>query len=389
MDDATAEDELAALVCLNQVPGVGPLTFRALRERFGSAARVLGAPASLLREVPGIGPKLADRIAHARKDYPAQEEIDRCPPLGVALLPSFDHNYPARLAEIPDPPALLYLRGGFTHEDRLAVAIVGSRNCTPYGQRITQKLASSLARTGLTIVSGLARGIDSVAHHAALDAGGRTIAVLANGLAEVYPPEHRGLADEIARSGAIVSESPLGQKPIAGLFPQRNRIISGLTLGVVVIEATPRSGTLSTARHALEQGREVFAVPGPVDSLSSRGCHQLIKDGAKLVETADDILEELKPFLDGRPPAAPVRQRNLFDAAPVEAAPSAPAAEGLPLSDIERALLAAIAPDQPTPIDAVIARSGLTSAQAMAHLSLLEMRRLIRRAPGQVFTRIL
>lgn len=386
MHDATAEDELADLVCLNQVPGVGPLTFRSLRERFGSAARILAASAHQLREVPGIGPKLADRIGQARRNYPPQDEIARCRDLGVSLLPSFAHDYPARLAEIPDPPALLYLKGALTPEDRLAVAIVGSRHCSPYGQRITEKLAASLARTGLTIVSGLARGIDSVAHRAALEVEGRTIAVLANGLGGIYPPEHRDLASEVARSGAILSESPLGQEPLPGLFPQRNRIISGLSLGVVVIEATPRSGSLSTARHALEQGREVFAVPGPVDSLASRGCHQLIKDGAKLVETVDDILEELKPFLELKRPAA---QRPLFDAPAAESPGPAPPAEGLALNDIERALLGAITGDQPTPIDAIIARSGLTSAQAMAHLSLLEMRRLIRRSPGQMFSRTL
>ena len=207
-----------------------------------------------------------------------------------------------------DPP--LRPRGRSSRRDALAVAIVGSRKCTPYGLRIAERLGHSLGRVGLTVVSGLARGIDAAAHRGALEAGGRTIAVLANGLAEVYPPEHEGLAREVAASGAVISELPMRQEPLAGLFPQRNRIISGLSLGVVVVEATPRSGSLSTARHAMEQNREVFAVPGPVDSLASRGCHRLIRDGARLVETVDDILEELGPLVREVRPSAdatPVR----------------------------------------------------------------------------------
>ncbi len=206
-------------------------------------------------------------------------------------------GFPEMLAEIPDPPGLLYVRGDFVERDAMAVAIVGARHCTPYGLRIAEKLGASLARVGLTVVSGLARGIDAAAHRGALCAGGRTIAVLANGLAQIYPPEHEGLAREVAAAGAIVTESAMLQEPLAGLFPQRNRIISGLSLGVVIVEATPRSGSLATARHAMEQNREVFAVPGPVDSLASVGCHRLIRDGARLVETVDDILEELGPLV--------------------------------------------------------------------------------------------
>ena len=225
---------------------------------------------------------------------------------------------------------------------------------------------------GLTVVSGLARGIDAAAHRGALNGGGRTLAVLANGLAEVYPPEHEGLAREVAGSGALISESPMRQSPLAGLFPQRNRIISGLCLGVVVVEATPRSGSLSTAKHATEQNREVFAVPGPVDSLASRGCHHLIRDGARLVETVDDILEELGPL---------VRE--------VKAKPEQPAIRHpaeLSLTDQERTLLGKL-DDRPASIDELIVGSGLTASQVMATLSVLEMRRLVRRLPGPRFVR--
>jgi DNA processing protein len=249
---------------------------------------------------------------------------------------------------------------------------VGSRKCTPYGLRTAERLAQSLARVGLTVVSGLARGIDAAAHRGALKAGGRTIAVLANGLASVYPPEHEDLAREVTASGALLSEMPMAQNPIGELFVQRNRLISGLCLGVVVVEATPRSGSLSTARHATEQNREVFAVPGPVDSLASRGCHRLIRDGAKLVETVEDILEELGPL------TAEIRPAE--DAVPVRR----PAE--LALSDHERSLLGHLS-DRPTSIDELIVTTRLTAQQVMSTLAVLEMRRMVRRVPGNQFVR--
>ena len=216
------------------------------------------------------------------------------------------------------------------------------------------------------------RGIDAAAHRGALKAGGRTIGVLANGLSEIYPPEHEGLAAEIAQAGAVITETAMQQGPLAGLFPQRNRIISGLSLGVVVVEATPRSGSLSTAHHAMEQNRDVFAVPGPVDSLASQGCHRLIRDGAKLVETVDDILEELGPL---------VREVKPLPEAPAVRHPAE-----LKLSDLERNLLGLL-DDRPVAIDSLIAQTGMTASQVMATLSVLEMRRLIRRVPGGQFVR--
>jgi DNA processing protein len=360
------------LLRLTLVPGVGPKTCRTLIEQFGSAGEVLGARESVLREVPGVGSKLAEKIARASREVDAEAELELCRKMGVEIIAYSNEGYPPTLAEIPDPPSLLYVRGKIEPADQIAIALVGSRRCTPYGLRIAEKLATSLARVGLTVVSGLARGIDAAAHRGALNGGGRTLAVLANGLGEIYPPEHEDLAQKVAASGALISESPMRQSPLAGLFPQRNRIISGLCLGVVVVEATPRSGSLSTAKHATEQNREVFAVPGPVDSLPSRGCHFLIRDGARLVETVDDILEELGPL---------VRE---VKAKPEEPAIRHPAE--LSLSDQERTLLGRL-DDRAVSVDELIVGSGLTASQVMATLSVLEMRRLVRRQPGPRFVR--
>ena len=341
-------------------------------EHFGSAGRVLSASESALKSVPNVGQKLAAKIAHARVDFDADEELDLCERMGVTVIPRGGKGYPPPLDDIPDPPSLLYLRGAYESRDAIAIALVGSRKCSPYGIRVSERLAASLARVGITVVSGLARGIDAAAHRGAMKAGGRTLAVLANGLSEVYPPEHHKLADEIAAHGALVSEMPMRQAPLAGLFPQRNRIISGLCLGVVVVEATPRSGSLSTARHAMEQNRDVFAVPGPVDSLSSQGCHRLIRDGARLVETVDDILEELGPL---------VREVKRGES---ESSVRHPAE--LTLSDLERSILGRL-DERPLAVDELIGLTGMTASQVMATLSVLEMRRLVRRMPGNQFVR--
>jgi DNA processing protein len=370
---AGAEEDLRDLIGLTMVPGVGPQTCRALLEHFGSAGRVLGASVEKLKGVDGVGPKLAEKIRSARAEFDPLAELEECRKFNTRPVPRDSAEYPPNLNEIPDPPSLLYVRGIIEEADGLAVAIVGSRHCTPYGLRIAEKLAASLARVGLTVISGLARGIDAAAHRGALRAGGRTIAVLANGLSEIYPPEHEGLAREVEAAGALVSESPMRQAPLAGLFPQRNRVISGMSLGVVIVEATPKSGSLSTARHAMEQNREVFAVPGPVDSLASVGCHRLIRDGAKLVETVDDILEELGPLVRDLKPK------------PEEAAVRRPSE--LTLSEQERSILARLG-DTAIAVDQLITETGLGASRVMATLSVLEMRRLIRRLPGQMFVRV-
>jgi len=371
---STVEDnsELHDLIGLTLVAGVGPRTCRELLTHFGSASKVLDAPFTRLRDVPGVGTKLAERIGQVRSGGLGKAELENCLKLGVEVVVRGSTDYPNALEEIPDPPSLLYVKGTLEPRDQLAISIVGSRKCTPYGLRMAERLATALARTGFTVISGLARGIDAAAHRGALKAGGRTLAVLANGLAEVYPPEHEELAHEVTQAGALISEMPLYQQPIAGLFPQRNRIISGLSLGVLVIEATPRSGSLSTASHAVEQNREVFAVPGPVDSLASRGCHRLIRDGARLVETVDDILEELGPLVREvrtTPDEPPVRH-------PAE----------LALTEIERTLLGHL-DDTPVGVDELIGKTRMTAGQVMATLSVLEMKRLVRRQPGHTFVR--
>lgn len=372
MNETGSDDEIRDLIRLTMVPGVGPQTTRALLERFGTAGQVLASTIAQLCTVPNVGRKLADRIAEAAAGHDADGELDLCRRMDVHVVPRGHDGYPSALENIPDPPSLLYVKGRIEPRDHLAIALVGSRHCTPYGARVAERLGGALARVGITVVSGLARGIDAAAHRGALKAGGRTLAILANGLATVYPPEHEDLARAVASSGALISEMPMRQSPLAGLFTQRNRVISGLCLGVVVVEATPRSGSLSTAHHAMEQNREVFAVPGPVDSLSSRGCHRLIRDGAKLVETVDDIIEELGPLVQEvhtSPDEPPVRH-------PAE----------LSLTDAERSLLGRL-DDTPTGVDDLIAATGMTAAQVMATLSVLEMKRLVRRQAGHRFVR--
>jgi len=367
-----AGDELSDTLLLSLVTGVGPRLRLALLERFGTSRAVLAAAPSELRAVPGIGPKLTSALVRARDEIDVAGEIDVCRRGDVAIVPQPDGEYPRLLREIHDPPAILYIKGRITPADALAVAIVGSRHGTHYGIAQAERLASSLAHAGLTIVSGLARGIDAAAHRGALAAGGRTLAVLGSGILNVYPPEHQPLAAEVINSGALISEMPVHSAPSSASFPQRNRLISGLSLGVIVVEASDRSGALITARHAMEQGREVFAVPGRVDSRLSHGCHRLIRDGAKLVETADDVLEELGPLVEAaeRPDGRAIHH-------PAE----------LLLNPLEQQVLDAIRVD-PTPIDEVISSSRLAAPQVLATISVLEMRRLVRRVSGTLVLRV-
>src|SRR5207253_2029023 len=236
-----------------------------------------------LQEIPHIGPKLAQDICQAMREVNVGAELEAMARQNVRLLARGTPDYPKSLEDIPNPPYLLYARGTIQASDANAVALVGSRQCTTYGRRIAERLAGDLVRAGFTIVSGLARGIDGLAHRAALKAGGRTLAVLAGGLSRVYPPEHADLAKEVEQSGALVTEAAMAMEPMAGMFPARNRLISGLVRGVIVIEAAEKSGALITASHAAEQGRPVFAVPGQLDSPASSGVHQLVRKGAILI----------------------------------------------------------------------------------------------------------
>ena len=365
-------DPLHDAVLLSLVPGIGPILSQALVEHLGSPTAVLDAAPSQLREVRGISTKLGTAIARARQDIDVAATLEECRGEGVQVLATHDPAYPRSLAEIPDPPGVLYVRGEIQPTDALAVAIVGSRHATQYGKDTSHRLASSLARAGMTVVSGLARGIDAAAHRGALEAGGRTIAVLGSGVLCIYPPEHEKLAEEVAAHGAVVSEAPLRSPPRSGSFPQRNRIISGLAMGVIVVEASDRSGALITVRHAMEQNRDVFAVPGRVDSRMSRGCHKLIRDGAKLVEAADDVLEELG---------------HLVEATTGSQGQEVHHAAELLLNELEQQVLAAVSSDRST-IDEVVSGSGLPTPQVLATLNVLEVRRLIRRLSGNSVMRV-
>lgn len=355
----------ASVLRLSMVAGVGPRTFHALLERFGSAEEALQASVAELKQVDGVGEKLAGAIQSGR-EIDLERETQLCREHGVRQVFSSDSDFPRLLREIHTPPAVLYVKGELAPADNVALAIVGTRHATHYGKAQAERLSGAMARAGLTVISGLARGIDAIAHRAALAAGGRTIAVLGNGLSRVYPPEHADLAGEIAGQGAVVSELPMTAEPKRGSFPQRNRLISGLTLGVLVVEAAHKSGALITARHALEQGRDVFAVPGRVDNRMSHGCHQLIRDGAKLVERAEDILEELGPLVE----AAPTAQGQVIKR-PAE----------LMLNQQESKVLALVG-EEPTAIDQVIHESQLAPHQVLATISVLEIRHLIRRLDG-------
>jgi DNA processing protein len=358
--------ELVDSLRLSLVSGVGPLLRKALLERFGSPAAVLAAAKDELQCVDGIGPKIAARIVAARGEIDAEAELRLAAENGIDVLTDGDADYPRPLLQIHDPPGVLFRRGQALPQDELAVAIVGTRHATRYGLAQAERLAGSLARTGFTVVSGLARGIDAAAHRGALAAGGRTIAVLASGILEIYPPEHEKLADEVTASGYLISEAPPRMVPLSGAFPQRNRVISGLCVGTIVVEAPDRSGALITARHAYEQGREVFAVPGPVDSRMSRGCHALIKDGAKLVETIDDVLAELGPLAEKIQ-----REDGTVLQQPAEVL----------LNEIEQGVLAVI-DSAPTSVDAIAASCGMPIHRVLSTISVLEMRRLIRRTSG-------
>lgn len=364
-------DQMHASLRLSMTPGIGPRLYGELIETFGSPCQVLEASPAQLRQVPGVGTKLLNAILCA-SEIDLQPLLRQCLQNQISLQTPLDKSYPPSLTEIYDPPSVLFSQGEWKPTDAVAVAIVGTRHATQYGKKVAESLGRSLAMAGVTVVSGLARGIDGIAHRAALAAGGRTIAVLGGGILNVYPPEHAELAQQIKTQGVVVSEALPDSAPKSGSFPRRNRIISGLSLGVVVIEAAQRSGALISARLAMQQNREVFAVPGRIDNRMSQGCHSLLKDGAKLVQSVDDILEELGPL------ATPTKLDNQMTIRrPAE----------LQLTDQEARVLNAIG-SEPTSFDEVIAATQLPAPRALATISILEMRRLIRRVSGSSFVRL-
>ncbi len=356
-------------LALSLIPGVGSVLIRRLLDRFNTPEAVFRAPLKELLRIEGLGQRVAGEIRKGPSEKAVEKELSLLKKTGGRVVTLKDDDYPKRLKDIYDPPALLYLRGGFRREDELAVAIVGSRKTSGYGREITERIGEDLARHGVTVVSGMARGIDSVAHHGALQGGGRTIAVLGCGVDVIYPSENRNLFHRIVDQGAVVSEFPMGSPPEAGHFPRRNRIISGLSIGVVIVQASADSGSLITAGYALEQGREVFAVPGNVGAEGSRGTNQLIKEGAKLVESSEDILEEILPQWRGEEEMARKAE------APV-----------LRLPEGEKSLYGLLS-ETPLHIDVIIRESRLDPGSVSSLLLNLELKGLISQWPGKCFSK--
>jgi DNA processing protein len=349
-----------------------------LLQEFGSPEAIRGAPMEALMATGGIKRAVALTIQQAPDQQTRQtidKEIKGLERLRLRVVTYLDEAYPPRLRAIPDPPPLLYVGGTLDQRDHQAIAIVGSRKASASGRLLTEELSRDLASAGFTVVSGLALGIDAAAHRGALAAGGRTVAVMGCGLDRTYPPEHEALREQIERSGAVVGELPLGSYPYGYHFPRRNRIISGMSLGVLVTEAAIRSGSLITARLAAEQGREVFAAPGFAKAENSRGPNGLIKQGAKLVETAADVIEELLPQLDRS-----FRER-LQRLAP-------PAAGAIPQLDRQEAPIYDVLSFEPTHIDDLIARTGLPAADVAGLLLAMELKGAIRQLPGHAYIRI-
>lgn len=356
------------LLALHLVPGLGPRLTSALLERIGSARAILEASADQLQSVPHVGPKLAQSLVQAWGQVDIDGELACMHEHAVRLLAQGTSEYPEPLRHLGDAPHLLYARGRWEERDANAVAIVGSRRCTSYGKRIAERLASDLVLAGYTVISGLARGIDAAAHRGALTAGGRTVAVLAGGLAKIYPPEHQDLAKEVEAQGALLTEATMRQQPLPDMFPARNRLISGLSKGVVIVEAAEKSGALITAHHAAEQDREVFAVPGPVDSPASAGCLKLIREGAKLVRGVDDILEELggsviKPGGPASPPTPP------------------------PGMDATQLRIWEFLAEESRQLDEMARQLGISVPQLSGALMMLEMKKAVRRLPGNRYER--
>ena len=368
-------------IALNMTPGVGPRAATRLLERFGSASAVFHARRTELESLR-MRPETIESIIKREFESKADEELERVKAIGGDILILDDGSYPAYLREIADPPLTLYVRGdwqgGF---EQPGVAVIGSRMCSTYGENASEMLARDLASRGISIISGLARGIDTAAHRGAIRAGGKTIAVMGTGIDAVYPKENTRLVREILDSGgALVSQFPLGTPPLKDNFPYRNRIISGLSLGVLIVEATERSGSLITARLATEQNREVMAVPGNITSRNSIGTNYLIKAGAKLVQQWQDVVAELPSDIAARILPPKVEEVNGKLERTGEALPSG-------LSDNERKVWTQLSPDEPVHIDVLLVSSNLSFGDLNAALVGLDIRDLIRVLPGKHYAR--
>lgn len=367
---------------LVRADGVGPITFARLIKHFSSADRAMGASVSELTRIEGIGFKTAEQIAATREKFDVANELELAEELGIWIINIEDKRYPPTVKQIYDPPPVLYIKGTLSRQDNLAISIVGTRRCSLYGQEQASRFAHLLGSAGFTIVSGMARGIDTAAHHGALSASGRTIAVQGCGLANIFPPENKKLFELIAESGACISELPLQYEPLAENFPPRNRIIAGLSLGTIVIEASLNSGALITAKEALENNREVMAVPGKIDSPASYGSHQLLKQGARLIESVEDVMEALgyigeqlqSHVSEAAEKASEKVETPLFDASQLK------------LSGDEKTIYNCLN-KEPLQIDQIIADTALPPGNINAGLISLRLKGLIKQLPGNMFLR--
>ncbi len=365
--------EQEALIALNMIEGVGPIRVRQLVDFFGDASSILKAGENRLARVNGIGADMARSIAAWEQSVDLAGELRRVHQSGCHVLTQLDETYPKWLREIYDPPIVLYVRGQLTAEDSNCVALVGSRMTTHYGTETARKFAYQLGIAGVTVVSGGARGIDTAAHQGVLSAKGRTIAVLGSGINLIVPPENGALFERVAENGAVITQFPFNRKADRQSFPIRNRIVAGMSMGTVVIEAALRSGALITANFAVEYGRQVFAVPGRIDSPRSKGCHDLIKNGAKLCESAEDILSDFEWLF-------PPGNRRETDAAARLGPPA------MTLSGNEETVYRALGMEE-LGIDAIIQTSGLPTPVVSVALLGLEMKKLVRQLPGKIFVK--
>ncbi|MER3415428.1 MAG: DNA-protecting protein DprA [Gemmataceae bacterium] len=394
MSSAEVEAEWLALLALRQIPGLGPKLAAALVQHFGSAQAVARATVDqLTRSVPRMSAEVAGQVVSRLRSDIGARELERVCRLGLALVHRRAAEFPPLLRQVESAPLFLYARGLLRADEDRTVAIVGTRQCTPYGTRIAEEIARGLALRGYTVVSGLALGIDTAAHRSALQAGGRTVAVLAGGLGRLYPPENRPLAEAIARQGVLFSEHPVEMPALRELFPGRNRLMSGMSRAVVVVEAPERSGALITAKHAADQGRDVFVVPGRADSFASSGCLALLRQGATLVRNVEDVLESLGEPTPAERPAPPSMGNSSVpgtepmasDTGSPSSKPPAPVPSDL--SEELRRLLEAVS-DEPVYVEELIEKMGQPAQQVCRNLTLLEIKGLVRRLYGNRYQRL-
>lgn len=359
-------DEVKDWIRLLLAPGIGEWRARVLVQRLGSPRAALMASRKEVERISGMGPKTAEGLVTRVDENALKTQMERIERFKVSILSFQEKGFPKALLETQEPPPVLFMRGTILPDDELAVAVIGSRGPTVYGKQVAERFGEGLAQKGVTVVSGMARGIDACAHRGALKAGGRTIAVLGCGVDRVYPPEHKKLMEEIVAQGAVVSEFPMGAEPKAGHFPTRNRIIAGLSRGVLVVEARENSGVFSTVNWALEQGKDVFAVPGPITSPVSRGPNQLIKQGACLVESVEEVLEALKiaPSENGRVLAQEEARMDL--------------------TEPEKRLVGLLT-EAPLHVDLISEKSGMAVKEVLGILLGLEIKGIVNQQAGKVF----